>query len=189
VDRTLDHDGFDQHLGNVMHRSLLLVLLAAAGLPSLASAGNIYRCTGPTGATVFSQVPCGKDASAVASTGAKSAGTPVADAGNDKAALAAIETRCDAESHKILDGYSAQFAEANASIVDLHKHLIVPGPNGAEKDPAVQKKIDVLEAEKTDLLGSQDRAISSLRNQCQVERTTEMKRQTDRDASRSMVKR
>jgi hypothetical protein len=53
----------------------------------------------------------------------------------------------------------------------------------------VQKKIDVLEAHKTDLLGSQDRELSTLRDQCQVERTTETKRQADRDASRAMVKR
>jgi hypothetical protein len=171
-----------------MKSSLLLVLLAAAGFAASASAGNIYKCAGPTGATVFSQVPCGKDAAAVASNGSK-ATTPVAGAGNDKATLAEIESRCDAGSHKIVDGYRARFAQANASIADLHKQVMVPGPNGVEKDPAVQKKIDALEAQKTDLLGSQDRELSTLRDQCQVERTTEMKRQSDRDAPRAMVKR
>ena len=107
----------------------------------------------------------------------------------DKAALTEITSRCDAGSHKILDGYSARFAEANASIADLQKQLMVQGPNGVQKDTAVQKKINVLEAQKTDLLGSQDRELSTLREQCQVERTTETKRQADRDASRSMVKR
>ena len=171
-----------------MKSSLLWVLLAATGLASSATAGTIYKCAAPTGGTVYSQVPCGKDAAAMGSNGTK-ANTPVADAGNDKAALAGINTRCDAGSHKILDGYSARFAEANASIADLHTKLMVQGPNGVEKDASVQKKIDALEAQKTELLGSQDRELSTLRNQCQVERTTEMKRQTDRDASRVMVKR
>ena len=63
------------------------------------------------------------------------------------------------------------------------------GPNGIEKDADVQKKIDALEAQKTDLLGAQDREISTLREQCEVERTTEMKRQSDRDAAHAMVKR
>ena len=167
-----------------MKSSLLLILLAAAGLASTASAGTIYKCAGPTGATVYSQTPCGKDAAAMASNGTKAAATAT-DSGNDKATLAGIDSRCDAGSHKIADAYSAQFAEANASIADLHKQLMVQGPNGVEKDPAVQKKIDALEARKTDLLGSQVREVSTLRDQCQVERTAEMKRQSDR----AMVKR
>ena len=171
-----------------MKSSLLLILLAAAGLASTASAGTIYKCAGPTGSTVYSQTPCGKDAAAIASNGSK-ANTGANDASNDRAALADIEARCDAGSHKIVDGYRVQFAEANASIADLHKDLVVAGPNGAQKDPVVQKKIDVLEAHKTDLLGSQDRELSTLRDQCQVERTAEAKRQADRDASRAMVKR
>ncbi|HEX5122468.1 MAG TPA: DUF4124 domain-containing protein [Rhodanobacteraceae bacterium] len=171
-----------------MKSSLLLILLMAAGLASSASAGTIYKCAGPTGATVYSQTPCGKDAAAMASNGTKAA-TTASDAGNDKAALAEIDTRCDAGSHKIVDGYRTQFAEANASIADLHKHLMVQGDDGVEKDPAVQKKIEALEAHKTDLLGSQDRELSTLRDQCLVERTTETKRQSDRDASRPMVKR
>lgn len=171
-----------------MKSSLLLILLAGAGLASSAAAGPIYKCAGPTGGTVFSQTPCGKDAAAMASNGTKSS-VPANDAGNDKATLAGIESRCDAGSHKIVDGYSAQFAVANASIADLHAQLMVQGPNGVEKDPAVQKKIDALEAHKTDLLGSQDRELSTLRNQCQVERTTEMKRQSDRDTTHAMVKR
>ena len=171
-----------------MKSSLLLVLLAAVGLASSASAATIYKCAGPTGATVYSQTPCGKDAAAMASNGTKTSNASN-DAGNDKATLAQIESRCDAGSHKIVDGYRLQFADANASIADLHAHLMVPSANGVQKDPAVQKKIDVLEAHKTDLLGSQDRELSTLRDQCQVERTAETKRQSDRDASRSMVKR
>ena len=171
-----------------MKSSLLLVLLAVAGLASSASAGPIYKCAGPTGATVFSQTPCGKDAAAVASSSSK-ASTSANDAGNDKAALAEIDSRCDAGSHKIVDGYRGQFADANASIADLHRNLMVAGAGGVEKDPAVQKKIDALEAHKTDMLGSQDRELSTLRDQCQVERTAVLKRQADRDASRSMVKR
>ncbi len=171
-----------------MKSSLLLILLAAAGFASSASAGAIYKCAAPTGGTVYSQTPCGKDAAQMASNGSK-ASMPANDAGNDKAVLAQIETRCDAGSHKIVDGYSAQFAEANASIADLHRRLLVQGPNGIEKDADVQKKIDALEAQKTDLLGAQDREISTLREQCEVERTTEMKRQSDRDAAHAMVKR
>jgi hypothetical protein len=174
--------------GIVMKSSLFLILLAAAGLASSASAGPIYKCAGPTGATVFSQTPCGKDAAAVASSSSK-ASTSANDAGNDKAALAEIDSRCDAGSHKIVDGYRGQFADANASIADLHRNLMVAGAGGVEKDPAVQKKIDALEAHKTDMLGSQDRELSTLRDQCQVERTAVLKRQADRDASRSMVKR
>jgi hypothetical protein len=167
---------------------LLLFLLAAAGLASTASAGTIYKCAGPTGAIVFSQTPCGADAAAIGANGSKSnvaANDPV----SDRAALEKIEAHCDAGSHKIVDDYRVQFAQANASIADLHAHLMVPGEKGVEKDLAVQKKIDALEAEKTDLLGSQDRELSTLRDQCQVERTAETKRQSDRDTSRAMVKR
>ena len=45
-----------------MKSSLLLILLAGAGPASSAWAGPTYKCAGPTGATVFSQTPCGKDA-------------------------------------------------------------------------------------------------------------------------------
>jgi uncharacterized protein DUF4124 len=171
-----------------MKSMLLLVLLAAAGLASSASAGSIYKCAGPTGATVYSQTPCGKDAAAMAPNGLK-ASANTNDAGNDKATLTGIDARCDSGSHKIVEDYRSQFSEANASIADLHKQLMVQGPNGVEKDPAVQKKIAALEAHKTDLLGSQDRELSTLRQQCQVERTAEVKRQADRDASRAVVKR
>jgi hypothetical protein len=173
-----------------MHRSILLMLLATIGLPSLVSAATIYRCAGAGGATVFSQVPCGKDAAEVAGTGSKkAANSPAFDAIGDKAALAAIDTRCDAQSHKILDDYSARFAEANAAIADLHKKLMVPGADGAEKDPTVHKQIVALEAHKTELLGSQDREISVLRNQCQVERNAELQREADRNAARSVANR
>jgi hypothetical protein len=187
ADRKLRSRHFD-HRGILMKSSLLLILLAGAGLASSAWAGPIYKCAGPTGATVFSQTPCGKDASEVDSNGTK-ASAGANDAGNDKAVLSEIDTRCDAGSHKIVDGYRTQFADANASIADLHKRLMVQGADGVEKDAAVQKQIDALEAHKTDLLGSQDRELSTLRNQCQVERTAEMKRQADRDASHAMVKR
>jgi uncharacterized protein DUF4124 len=171
-----------------MKSLLLLVLLAAAGFAASASAGPIYKCAGPTGGTVYSQTPCGKDAAAIASNGTK-ASIATNDAGNDKAALSEITARCDAGSHKIVEDYRAKFADANAAIGEFHKHLMVQGQNGAEKDPAVQKQINVLEAHKTDLLGAQDRELSTLRDQCQAERTAEMKRQADRDASRAMVKR
>jgi hypothetical protein len=170
---------------NAMHRHVLLVLLAAAGLPSLALAAPIYKCKGPTGATVFSQVPCGKDAAAVGGSSSAAASTPLADPASDRAALDSIDSRCKADSQKLADGYRSKFAEANASIVDLHKRLVVNG----EKDPAVQKEIAAVEARKTDLLGAQDSEIAALRNQCQAERNAEVKRQADRDAARSMVKR
>jgi hypothetical protein len=169
---------------NAMHRHVLLVLLAT-GLPSLALAAPIYKCAGPTGATVFSQVPCGKDAAAVGGSSSAAAAAPLADPAGDKAALDGIDARCKADSQKISDGYRAKFADANASIVDLHKRLVVNG----EKDPAVQKEIAAVEARKTDLLGAQDSEIAALRNQCQTERNAEVKRQSDRDAARSMVKR
>jgi len=170
--------------GDVMLRSLLFLTLAVVGLPAFAQAGTIYRCTVAGGATVFSQVPCGKDAATVGPGGAKAAAPadPVADAAGDKAALAQIDTRCESESHRIVDGYSARFAEANASIADLHKQLMGPG-SADGKDPAVQKKIEALEAHKTDLLGAQDSELAALRDQCQADRSVELKRQADRDAT------
>jgi hypothetical protein len=168
-----------------MDRIVLLVLLATASLPSLALAAPIYKCAAPTGGTVFSQVPCGKDAAAVGGSSASTAPAPGADPASDKAALDGIDARCKASSQKILDGYGSKFAEANASIVDLHKRLVVNG----EKDAAVQKEIAAVEAHKTELLGAQDSEIAALRNQCQTERSSEVKRQSDRDAARSMVKR
>jgi len=168
-----------------MHRHILLVLLAAASLPSLAFAAPIYKCAGPTGAIVFSQVPCGKDAAAVGGSSAATAAAPMADPAGDKAALASIDAHCKADSQKIVDDYSAKFADANASIVDLHKRLIVNG----EKDAAVQKDIAAVEAHKTELLGEQDREIAALRNRCQVEHNAEVTRQSDRAAARAMVKR
>ncbi len=168
-----------------MHRQLLLVLLAAASLPSLASAAPIYKCAGPTGGTVFSQVPCGKDSAAVGGSSTATAAAAMTDPATDKAALASIDARCKADAQKIVDSYRAKFADANASIVDLHKGLIVNG----EKDAAVQKNITAVEASKTELLGEQDREVAALRNQCRAERNAEVQRQSDRDAARAMVKR
>lgn len=175
-----------------MHRSILLVLIAATGalcLPSLAGAAPIYRCAAPGGGTVFSQVPCGNDAAKVAGSTSRQAAAPGADAASDKAALAEIDGRCDAESKKVVDGYSARFADANGKIADLHKKLVVKGANGAEKDPEVQKQIAAVEANKTELLGDQDRELSAIRDQCQMDRTTELKRQADRDSAHSVAKR
>jgi hypothetical protein len=112
-----------------------------------------------------------------------------ADPAGDRAALADIDGRCDAQSHKILDNYGARFAEANAAIADLHKRLVDSGAKGAEKDAGVQKNIAAVEAQKTELLGSQDREVAALREQCQRERSAELKRQADRQAARAMVKR
>ena len=173
-----------------MYRSLVLSFVLV-GLAASASAAPIYRCAGAGGGTVFSQVPCGNDAAQVAPSGAKkpTSNSPAVDASNDKAALAEIDSRCDAQSRHILDGYATRFADANAAIADLHKHVMVSGPDGAEKDPQVQKQITALEAKKTDLLDAQDHELSALRNQCQVDRNAELKRETDRDATRAMVKR
>jgi Domain of unknown function (DUF4124) len=173
-----------------MNRLLMLALIAAAGLPAVASAAPIYRCAGAGGATVFSQVPCGKDAAQVGPSGAQvRASAAPADANADKAALAEIDKRCESQRRKILDSYSARFEEANKQIADLHKHVVVTGPDGSERDPAVHKKIEAVEARKTELLGAQDRELSTLSSQCQMEHTAELKRQADRDTARSMVKR
>lgn len=168
-----------------MHRHLLLALFAAASLPSLALAAPIYKCASATGETVFSQVPCGKDSAAVGGSSSATAAAPIADPASDKAALAGIDARCKTDSQKIVDEYRRKFAEANASIVDLHTRLIVNG----EKDAQVQKDITAVEARKTELLGEQDREISALRSQCQTEHTAEVQRQSDRDAAHAMVKR
>jgi hypothetical protein len=162
-----------------MHRSMMFALILTLGLPSAASAATIYRCTGPTGATVFSQVPCGKDAE-VAGGGHKS--TPAPDAESDRAALSDIDERCKTESRKIIDGYGAKFAEANARIAGLHDHLMVPGEDGAQKDPDVLDEIATIEARKTELLGAQDRELSVLRSRCQAEHDAELRRQSDRNA-------
>jgi len=173
-----------------MYRSLVL-LFVLCGLAASVSAAPIYRCAGPGGATVFSQVPCGNDSAQVGPSGAKKQtnNNPAVDASNDKAALAEIDSRCDAQSRHILDGYATRFADANAAIADLNKHVMVSGPEGSEKDPQVRKQITALEAKKTDLLDAQDHELSALRNQCQVDRNAELKRETDRDATRAMVKR
>ncbi len=170
-----------------MHRSTWLVIVLAAGFHASAFAGAIYKCTGPQGGTVFSQVPCGSDAQVAGGGAKKPASTPAADASNDKATLAEIDGRCDAQSHKIVDDYRARFAEANAAIADLHKNVMVAGT--AEKEPVVQKKIGAVEAHKTELLGAQDRELAALRDHCQAERSAEIKRQSDRDAARAVVKR
>lgn len=160
-----------------MHRSMMFVLILMLA-PLSAPAAPIYRCTGPTGATVFSQVPCGKDAEV---TGAhKSA--PAPDAESDKAALSGIDDRCKTESRKIIDGYGAEFARANARIAGLHDHLMVPGDGGAVQDPAVLEQIASIEAHKTELLGAQDRELSVLRTRCQAEHDAELRRQSDRNA-------
>jgi hypothetical protein len=167
-----------------------VLLFVLFGLAASASAAPIYRCAGPGGATVFSQVPCGNDSAQVGPSGAKKpTNSPAVDASNDKSALAEIDGRCDAQSRRILDGYSSRFAEANAAIADLHKHLMASGSAESEKDPGVRKQITALEAKKTDLLDAQDHELSALRDQCQSDRNAELKRETDRDATHSMVKR
>jgi len=172
------------------YRLLVLVLIAIFGLPAFTSAAPIYRCAVAGGATVFSQVPCGNDAAQVGPSGAKKPqSAPGADASGDKAALAEIESRCDAQSRRILDGYSARFADANAAIADLHKQRMVSGTASAENDPAVHKQITVLEGKKTDLLDAQDHELTALRNQCQADRNAELKRETDRNATHAVVKR
>ena len=174
-----------------MHK-LIFVLLAMSGLSASVSAAPIYRCAGAGGATVFSQVPCGTDAKEVGASGAaKTSGTPHMDAANDKAAIAQIDGQCEAQSRKTLDSYGARFAEANAEIASLHKNLMVPGKTaaGADKDPAVAAKIAAVEARKTELLGTQDRELSTLRRQCQLDRDTELRRQADRNASRAVANR
>lgn len=175
-----------------MYKSILLLLLATAGLPGLASSAPIYRCTVAGGATVFSQTPCGTDAKQVGASGAaKTSGTPQMDARNDKTALAQIDDRCEAQSRETLDSYNTRFAEANAEIATLHKTLMVPGSAaaGADKDPAAQTRISALEMRKTELLAAQDRELSAQRRQCQLDRDTELKRQADRDAARAVAKR
>jgi len=175
-----------------MHKSIPLLLLAIACLPGLASAAPIYRCTVAGGATVFSQTPCGTDATQVGASGAATTGrTPQMDAHNDKTALAQIDGRCETQSRDTLDSYSTRFAEANAEIATLHKTLMVPGSaaDGVDKDPAVQARISSLEVRKTELLASQDRELSAQRRKCQLDRDTELKRQADRDAARAVAKR
>jgi hypothetical protein len=163
----------------VMHRSMMFALILMLTLPPAAAAAPIYRCTGPTGATVFSQVPCGKDAEV---TGGTRKSVPPPDAESDKAALSDIDDRCKTESRKIIDGYGAEFAAANAKIVGLHDHLMVPGEDGAQKDPAVLEQIASIEGRKTELLGAQDRELSVLRSRCQAEHDAELRRQSDRNA-------
>ena len=172
-----------------MHRLNTLILIAAIGLPALAGAAPIYRCAAPGGGTVFSQVPCGSDAAKVAGSTSKQVAAPGADAAGDKAALAEIDGRCDAQAKQIVDGYAARFAEANTKIADLHKNIVVKGASGAEKDPEVQKQIAAVEANKTTLLGDQDRELSAVRDQCQMDRNVELKRQSDRDSAHSVAKR
>jgi hypothetical protein len=169
--------------GKAMFRPLLLVVLLAFG--SAAHAASIYKCTAPQGGTVFSQTPCGSDAKVTGGSPPPTA--PAFDAGNDKIALASIDTRCDARSHEIVDAYRAQFADANASLAEMHGRVIKPGTS--EKDPAVQKEIGVVEARKTELLGQQDRELSTLRDECQAQRSAELKRESDRDAARTTARR
>jgi hypothetical protein len=171
-----------------MRTTLLLVLIAGAGVPFLAQAAPIYRCTDAKGATVYSQVPCGKDATQMGASSNTKGSNAAANATHHKEMLSQIDARCDAESDKIRDSYTARFAKANAEIAALHKKVIAAG-NGADGDPGLAGQIHTLEAGKTELLGSQDRELSALQRKCDAERTAEVKRQADRDAARPMAKR
>lgn len=171
-----------------MRTTLLLVLIAGASLPLAAMSAPIYRCTDAKGATVYSQVPCGKDATQMGASSNSKASTAAMDANHDKEALAQIDNRCDAESQKIRDGYTTRFAKANEEIAALHKKVIATG-RGADGDPAIASEIHTLEAGKTELLGSQDRELSALERKCDAENTAEVKRQSDRNAAHPVAKR
>ena len=171
-----------------MRTTLLLVLIAGAGVPLLAAAAPIYRCTDAKGATVYSQVPCGKDATQMGASSNTKGNNAAANATHDKEALGQIDARCEAESQKVRDSYNTRFAKANEEIAALHKKVIATG-KGADGDPGLAAQIHTLEAGKTELLGSQDRELSALRRKCDAERTAEVKRQADRDAARPMAKR
>lgn len=171
-----------------MRTTLLLVLIAGAGVPFVAAAAPIYRCTDAKGATVYSQVPCGKDATQMGASSNTKGNNAAAIATHDKEVLAQIDARCESESQKVRDDYTARFAKANEEIAALHKKVIATG-NGADGEPALAGQIHMLEAGKTELLGSQDRELSALQRKCEAERTAEAKRQADRDAARPMAKR
>lgn len=171
-----------------MRTLLMLVLIAGAGVPFLATAAPIYRCADAKGATVYSQVPCGKDATQMGASSNTKGNNAAANVTHDKEALSQIDARCEAESQKIRDGYTARFSKANEEIAALHKKVIATG-KGADGDPGLAAQIHMLEAGKTELLGSQDRELSALQSKCDAERTAEVKRQADRDAARPMAKR
>lgn len=171
-----------------MRTTLLLVLIAGAGVSLVANAAPIYRCTDAKGATVYSQVPCGKDATQLGASGNAKANAPIVDATHDRAALNDIDARCETESHRIRDSYTTRFAQANEEIAALHKKVMATG-KGADGDPELRKQIDTVEASKTELLGDQDGELSALQRKCEAERTAETKRQADRDAAHPVAKR
>jgi len=171
-----------------MRTTLLLVLIAGAGVSLVANAAPIYRCTDAKGATVYSQVPCGKDATQLGASGNAKANAPIVDATHDRAALNDIDARCETESHRIRDSYTTRFAQANEEIAALHKKVMATG-KGADGDPELRKQIVTVEASKTELLGDQDGDLSALQRKCEAERTAETKRQADRDAAHPVAKR
>ena len=174
-----------------MSKRMLALWIVVACLPPLAHSAAIYRCTDAKGAAMFSQVPCGKDASQVGASGSAGASTATYnDTAGDHAALKRIDEQCTAKSRQIRETYSARFADANAEVADLHKQLsaATAGAKGTP-DPSIRNQIQAVEVRKTELLGSQDRELSTLDRTCQSERESELRRQADRDAQHSVVKR
>lgn len=166
----------------------ITVLVGALILTSSAhSAPAVYKCVGPNGTVVFSQLPCGKDAKAVDTSGALRTGTsPNVEGVSDYAAMGRIDSDCRMRELEIDKQYQGELADVDRRIARLHAAMRTSMNNlaGATRNNGIQAEIASLNDSRSSILERERADRADLRSTCDERRAAERQRQVDRDAAK-----
>ena len=170
-------------------KASIVAAAACAALLSVAAhaAPAVYKCAGPNGSIVFSQLPCGKDAKAVDTSGALRTGTsPNVEGVSDYAAMGRIDSDCRMSELAIDRRYQDELADVDRRIARLRDSMRTSMNNlaGATRNSGIQAEIASLNDSRSSILERERAERADLRSACDDRRAEERKRQADRDAAR-----
>jgi hypothetical protein len=174
-------------------RLVTFLATAAMALASGAAfaAGTIYKCKDANGGTIFSPMPCGKDAKEVDTSAALRTGTaPNVQGVSDRAAVSTIDGDCAGRRRSIDDNANFELERIEKEVRAFRNEMNISANNyaGATRDNGIRDQIAGAESRRADILSNQRRDTAELDKSCAEQRSAELKREADRDAAQSAPK-
>jgi hypothetical protein len=166
-------------------RVLILILLFA--FSTCCQAQKVYKCGSPAGVVVFSQTPCGKDATEVDAAPRVKPQAPSASISeiSDSVKMSQIGINCANSRTNIARSYDVQLASIDRSVRDLRVSKRYSNNNlaGATRDQSIETQIQTLELRRSGIVQSMNQALADVDRRCDADREAELKRQAEARAA------
>lgn len=173
----------------------LSILLASLATPLPVMAQTVFKCTEPSGTTVYSERPCATDPAKVQTIDTSESlktgsGGSIAEQA-EFAQLNQLRRDCDVRARELRERYAAQYRRIAKAIASIEKQSAGMDYRlaGTPRQSQLRTEIAALASERDEIKASETLELQTSRQQCELEIEAELARQATAQEERAEAKR